>query len=167
MKAPPAEERALTAQGAGEAAVLGILLAISFSHCLNDTIQAVIPAVYPVLKNSFHLTFAQVGLITLAFQLTASILQPFVGMYTDRRPLPYSLAAGMGITLVGLVLLSYAGSFAMILVAAALVGMGSSVFHRRRRGSRAWHPAAVTVLPSPSSRSAATRAVPSARCSPR
>ena len=109
--------------------VLTILLAASFSHGLNDTIQAVIPAVYPLLKTRFLLDFGQVGLITLTFQLTASLLQPFVGLYTDRRPLPFSLAAGMGVTLIGLALLSRAGSFPVVLLAAALVGMGSAVFH--------------------------------------
>ncbi len=108
---------------------LAVLLAASFSHLLNDTIQAVIPAVYPLLKEHFGFSFAQVGLITLAFQITASILQPFVGLFTDRRPLPYSLAAGMGVTFFGLLLLSRAGDFSTILVAAALVGMGSAVFH--------------------------------------
>jgi MFS transporter, FSR family, fosmidomycin resistance protein len=110
-------------------AVLAILIAISFSHLLNDTIQALIPAIYPLLKASFHLSFVQVGLITLAFQMMASIFQPFVGRYTDRRPLPYSLACGMGLTLSGLVLLALAGSFTMVVLAAALVGLGSSIFH--------------------------------------
>jgi MFS transporter, FSR family, fosmidomycin resistance protein len=109
--------------------VLAILFAISFSHLLNDTIQSLIPAIYPLLKTSFHLSFVQVGLITLAFQMTASILQPLVGWYTDRRPKPYSLACGMGFTLGGLVLLSHATHYAMVIGAAALVGMGSSVFH--------------------------------------
>jgi FSR family fosmidomycin resistance protein-like MFS transporter len=99
------------------------------SHLLNDTIQSVIPAIYPILKESFHLSFTQIGLITLTFQLTASLLQPFVGLYTDHRPKPYSLAVGMGFTLVGLVLLSRATNFPVILCSAALVGMGSSVFH--------------------------------------
>ena len=114
---------------AREALALMILLAASFSHGLNDTIQAVIPAVYPLLKSEFGLNFTQVGLITLAFQMTASVLQPFVGLYTDRRPLPYSLALGMGVTFCGLVLLAKAGSFAMIVLAASIVGMGSAVFH--------------------------------------
>ena len=109
--------------------VLAILFAISFSHLLNDTIQSLIPAIYPLLKTSFHLSFVQVGLITLAFQMTASILQPFVGLYTDRHPKPYSLAFGMGLTLGGLVLLSRATHYSMVVAAAALVGMGSSVFH--------------------------------------
>ncbi|HEY2801098.1 MAG TPA: MFS transporter [Chthoniobacterales bacterium] len=109
--------------------VLAILFAISFSHLLNDSIQSLIPAIYPLLKRSFHLSFVQVGLITLAFQMTASILQPFVGLFTDRRPQPFSLACGMGLTLGGLGLLSQAGNFAMVVAAAALVGMGSSIFH--------------------------------------
>ncbi len=109
--------------------VLAILFAISFSHLLNDTIQSLIPAIYPLLKSSFHLSFIQVGLITLAFQMTASILQPFVGLYTDRRPQPFSLAGGMGFSLAGLALLSQAANFPMVVLSAALVGMGSSVFH--------------------------------------
>jgi FSR family fosmidomycin resistance protein-like MFS transporter len=115
--------------GSSQPLVLAILFAISFSHLLNDTIQSLIPAIYPLLKTSFHLSFVQVGLITLAFQMTASILQPFVGLYTDRRPKPYSLACGMGLTLAGLILLSHATHYLMVLGAAALVGMGSSVFH--------------------------------------
>ncbi len=114
---------------APNATVLGILLAISFSHLLNDSIQALIPSIYPLLKQSYHLDFAQVGIITLAFQCTASILQPVVGFYTDRRPLPYSLAWGMGITLVGLALFSRAGSFPAIVFCSAFVGVGSAVFH--------------------------------------
>ena len=109
--------------------VLAVLLAVSFAHLLNDTIQAIIPAIYPLLKESFQLTFAQVGLITLTFKLTASILQPIVGLYADHRPVPFSLAAGMGVTLLGLILLSVAGSYVLLLIAAALVGMGSSIFH--------------------------------------
>ena len=107
----------------------GVLLAISVSHLLNDTLQSLIPAIYPVVKDGFHLTFAQVGLITLTFQLTASILQPVVGAFTDRRPQPFSLASGMGITLVGLVMLSFVTSYGALLVSVALVGMGSSIFH--------------------------------------
>ncbi|MDQ0472917.1 MFS transporter [Labrys wisconsinensis] len=109
--------------------VYGILAAISVSHMLNDMIQSLIPAIYPMIKENFALTFGEIGLITLAFQLTASLLQPLVGLYTDYRPKPYSLPIGMGLTLVGLILLAFAGNFAMVLVAAALVGMGSSVFH--------------------------------------
>jgi len=109
--------------------VLAILFALSFSHLLNDTMQSLLPAIYPLLKTSFHLSFTQVGLITLTNQLTASLLQPLVGLYTDRYPKPYSLAVGMGFTLAGIVLLGLAGHFSVILMAAALVGMGSSVFH--------------------------------------
>jgi MFS transporter, FSR family, fosmidomycin resistance protein len=113
----------------GNEAVFAILFAASFSHLLNDTIQSLIPAIYPVLKDSFQLNFAQIGLITLTFQITASMLQPIVGLYTDRRPQPFSLAIGMGFSLVGLILLSLASSYWMILGASALVGLGSSVFH--------------------------------------
>lgn len=106
-----------------------ILLALSFSHLLNDTIQSLLPSIYPLLKDSFRLNFTQVGLITLTYQLTASLLQPLVGSYTDRRPKPYSLAIGMGCTLAGLALLSHAGSFGAILLGAAVIGTGSSIFH--------------------------------------
>jgi FSR family fosmidomycin resistance protein-like MFS transporter len=105
------------------------LAAISFCHFLNDMLQSVIPAVYPILKQAYRLDFKQIGLITLSVQITASLLQPFVGMYTDRRPKPYSLPVGMGFTLSGLVLLAYAPRFGVILLAVALVGVGSSVFH--------------------------------------
>lgn len=111
------------------APVLGVLGALSFAHLLNDTMQSLIPAIYPLLKSELHLDFRHIGLITLANQLTASILQPFVGLYTDRRPQPYSLAVSMGFTLIGLVLLSLAGSLGTVLIAVAFVGIGSSVFH--------------------------------------
>ena len=117
---------ALPAEPRTAFAVLG---AISFSHLLNDMIQSLIVAIYPVLKSGFALSFAQVGLITLTYQLTASLLQPLVGVATDRRPMPYSLPVGMGFTLCGLLLLAVAPNFPMLLVAAALVGTGSSVFH--------------------------------------
>ncbi|MBS7705366.1 MFS transporter [Chelatococcus asaccharovorans] len=110
-------------------AVIGILSAISLSHLLNDTIQSLVPAIYPVLKNEFHLDFGQIGLITLAFNLTASLLQPAVGLYTDRHPQPFSLAVGMSVTLSGVVLLSQAHSFWMIVLAVALIGTGSAIFH--------------------------------------
>ena len=109
--------------------VFSILLAISFSHLLNDTMQSLIPSTYPLLKRSLSLNFSQLGLITFCFQLTASLLQPFVGLYTDKRPQPYSLAAGMCFTLAGLILLSQAGSFPLVLVSVSLVGIGSSIFH--------------------------------------
>ena len=106
-----------------------VLAGISVSHLLNDTIQSVIPAIYPMLKDSFALSFAQVGLMTLTLQVTASVLQPLVGLYTDRRPTPYSLVIAMAFSLVGLLLLSVAPTYAMVLAAAALMGVGSSVFH--------------------------------------
>ena len=98
-------------------------------HLLNDLLQSLLPAVYPILKNTYHLDFVQIGLITATSQITASLLQPVVGMYTDRRPMPYSLAAGMAFTLSGLIVLSMAPNFQTILIAVALVGIGSSVFH--------------------------------------
>ncbi|NQW10151.1 MAG: MFS transporter [Alphaproteobacteria bacterium] len=106
-----------------------VILSLSFCHLLNDMMQSLVPALYPILKDSYSLDFAQIGLITFAFQITASFLQPLVGMYTDRHPLPYSLPVGMGFTLVGLLLLSSAASYPVILLAAALIGIGSSVFH--------------------------------------
>jgi FSR family fosmidomycin resistance protein-like MFS transporter len=112
-----------------ETTVMAVLWALSLSHLLNDTLQSLLPAIYPLLKTSFRLSFGQIGLITFTFQGTASLLQPLVGFYTDRRPKPYSLATGMGITLVGLVLLSRATSFHLILLAAACVGGGSAIFH--------------------------------------
>ncbi|EIM03893.1 MFS transporter [Rhodanobacter denitrificans] len=114
---------------AGERTQFTVLGGISFAHMLNDMIQSLILAIYPILKHDFQLSFAQVGLITLTFQLTASLLQPLVGMVTDRRPMPYSLPVGMGFTLCGLLLLATAPNFLVLLLAAALVGTGSSVFH--------------------------------------
>lgn len=109
--------------------VFPILFMISFSHLLNDMMQSVIPAVYPLIKDDFALSFTEIGLITLTFQLTASLLQPFVGFYTDKRPKPMSLVLGMAFTFTGLLMFSFAGSFAWLLVAVGFVGVGSSVFH--------------------------------------
>ena len=106
-----------------------ILLGLCFSHLLNDTIQSLIPAIYPVLKTTFRLDFGQIGLITLTFQLTSSLLQPLVGAYTDHKPKPFSLAIGMGVSLCGLLLLSQAWNYGVVLGAAGLVGVGSSIFH--------------------------------------
>jgi FSR family fosmidomycin resistance protein-like MFS transporter len=117
------------AAGGIQRTVYSVLGAISFSHLLNDMIQSLVLAIYPMLKANFSLSFAQVGLITLTYQITASLLQPLVGIYTDKRPQPYSLPVGMGFTLSGLLLMSVAPSFGVLLVAAALVGCGSSVFH--------------------------------------
>jgi FSR family fosmidomycin resistance protein-like MFS transporter len=112
-----------------EATVVAILIAASVCHGLNDTIQSLLPAIYPILKDSFQLDFGEIGLITFVFQGTASLLQPFVGHFTDRRPQPYSLPIGMGFSLIGVLLLSVAPSYWILLLAAALVGMGSSIFH--------------------------------------
>src|SRR3954452_15324799 len=113
----------------GPAPILRVLWALSLSHLLNDTMQSLIPAIYPMLKDALHLDFRHIGFITLVNQLTASILQPFVGFYTDRRPQPFSLAIGMTFTLAGLVLLSVAANVAVVLIAVGFVGIGSSVFH--------------------------------------
>ena len=112
-----------------DATRFSVLSAISFSHFLNDMMQSLMLAIYPLFKAEFQLSFAQIGLITLTYQFTASLLQPLVGYYTDRRPQPFSLAIGMGCTLAGLITLSLAPSFPVLLLAAALVGTGSSVFH--------------------------------------
>ncbi len=114
---------------AAAATAFPLLAMLSVCHLLNDLIQSLLPAIYPLLKQSFALSFTEIGLITLAFQVTASLLQPLVGIVTDRRPLPYSLAIGMTATLVGLLLLSQASSFGVLLFAAALIGTGSAVFH--------------------------------------
>ena len=110
-------------------ATFSIILALSFSHFLNDTMQSLVPALYPMLKDSYGLSFAQIGLITLTMQVTSSFLQPMVGLFADHRPQPYSLAIGMGVTFIGLLLLASADSFLVLLPAAALVGTGSAVFH--------------------------------------
>lgn len=121
---------AAIAESAGpQKTALGILFAISAGHLLNDTVQSLLPALYPLLKDSLNLSFAQIGLITLAFQLTASLLQPVVGLFTDRYPQPYSLATGMLLSLAGLLLLAFADSFPAVLAAGGLVGLGSSIFH--------------------------------------
>ena len=123
---------AVQAQARAEAAaktVFPILLSISFCHLLNDTVQSLVPAIYPLLKAGFHLNYGQVGRIALTLQLTASLLQPVVGLYTDRRPQPYSLAVGMGITMIGLLAFAMAPTYVSILAAAAFVGIGSAVFH--------------------------------------
>src|SRR6185437_6105289 len=117
-----------TRDDAGRTAFV-VLCAISFCHLLNDMMQSLLPAIYPMLKTSFALSFMQVGLISFTYQVTASLLQPLVGSYTDRRPKPYSLAIGMMFTLLGLLLLAGVNRFGLLLVAAGTVGVGSSVFH--------------------------------------
>lgn len=118
-----------TVKHVAERTAFPVLFAIAFSHLLNDTIQSLIPALYPLVKDAYNLSFSDIGLITLAFQMTASILQPIVGHMTDLRPRPFALVGGMVFTLGGLLLLAWAGSFHSILVAVALVGVGSSIFH--------------------------------------
>ena len=124
-----------------------ILFSVAFVHLLNDCVQAVLPSIYPLLKHEFDLTFAQVGLITLTFQCTASLLQPWIGLYTDKRPIPFLLPAGMCVTLLGVGLLAWANSFPMLLTAAAMIGIGSSASPSRcsrsaampaRRSARCW-----------------------------
>src|SRR5699024_2538336 len=108
---------------------LSILLSLSAAHFLNHALQMVVPAIYPMLKTNYHLSFTEIGMITLVFQLTASIFQPIVGTITDKKPQPYSLAIGMSFSLVGLLCLAFAGSFTTILLSVVLVGAGSAVFH--------------------------------------
>jgi FSR family fosmidomycin resistance protein-like MFS transporter len=141
--------------------------AISVSHLLNDTLQSLIPSIYPLLKGSLHLNFSQIGLITLTLQLTASLLQPLVGMYTDRRPMPYSLVGGMAFSLVGLLLLSVAATLGVILLAAGLMGVGSSIFHPESSRIARMSSGGRTASPSRSFRLAAISVRRSGRCSPR
>jgi len=130
MRTPTAAMVAQAAVGAeSPRTAYAVLAAVSLSHLLNDTLQSLLPSIYPVLKSTFDLSFAQVGMMTLALMLTASVLQPVVGLVTDRRPAPLALAAGMTFTLIGLLLLSTAWTFPLLLLAATFVGVGSSVFH--------------------------------------
>ena len=118
-----------TVKHVADRTAFSVLFAIAGSHLLNDTVQSLIPAIYPLVKESYQLSFSEIGLITLAFQLTASILQPLVGHWTDRRPQPFALVGGMVFSLAGLLLLAWAGSFHSLLMAVGLVGIGSSIFH--------------------------------------
>src|SRR5262245_36099558 len=118
-------EQSIAIKKTAESTVFSILITISFSHLLNDTLQSLIPSIYPVVKNSLQLNFSQIGFITLTFQLCASLFQPLVGAYTDRKPQPYSLATGMFFTLSGLVLLSYASNYTVLLFSVGLIGTGS------------------------------------------
>lgn len=108
---------------------MSVLVVLSATHLINDMIQSLIPAIYPIIKDAYRLDFGQIGIITLTFQVSASLLQPLVGLYTDKRPAPYSMVAGMGFTLAGLLGLAWAGSYGLLLLAAACVGIGSSIFH--------------------------------------
>ncbi len=118
-----------TATPAASGTVMQILFSVAFVHLLNDCVQAVLPSIYPLLKHEFALSFTQVGLITLTFQCTASLLQPWIGLYTDKRPIPFLLPVGMCVTLIGVGLLAWANSFTMLLIAAGMIGVGSSTFH--------------------------------------
>ena len=126
---PQAEAMPSSPSNEAHTSAVAILFALSFCHLLNDAIQALIPAIYPLLKDSFKLNFTQIGLITLTFQMVGSVLQPVVGLYTDKYPKPYSLVFGMGATWSGLVLLALAPTYPVVLLAAGLVGLGSAVFH--------------------------------------
>lgn len=112
-----------------EETIFSILVAISFAHLLNDMMQSIIPSIYPIIKEKYGFTFGQIGIITLVFQMTSSILQPFVGRFADRHPQPFSLSTGMVFTLVGIILLSFADNYALIILAVAVIGCGSSIFH--------------------------------------
>lgn len=130
MTTPAVAPQQITApQPPREGAFLRVLAAVSFCHLLNDMLQSLLPSIYPILKSSFHLDFGQIGLITLTFQITASLLQPFIGMFTDKRPMPWSLPIGMSCTLVGLGMLAVAPTFGLLLIAASLFGVGSAIFH--------------------------------------
>lgn len=129
MKSSSSAKTIEVSKDIAEQTVFPILLTISFSHLLNDTLQSLIPSIYPMVKESYGLSFSQVGLITLTFQLAASLLQPFVGFYTDKKPQPFSLAIGMSLTLVGLIVLAVNHSYQILLVSVALIGLGSSIFH--------------------------------------
>ncbi len=112
-----------------ERTLYSILFAISFAHLLNDMMQSIIPSIYPIIKNQYGFTFGQIGIITLVFQMTSSLLQPLVGRVADRHPMPYALSSGMVFTLIGIILLSFANKYAFIILAVGVIGMGSSIFH--------------------------------------
>jgi FSR family fosmidomycin resistance protein-like MFS transporter len=125
----PPETQARQGSPALQQAAFAIIVAVSFGHLINDVMQSMLTATYPLLKDNYGLDFGEIGWLTFTFQVTASLLQPLVGMYTDKKPLPFSLPIGMASSLVGLIVLAHAGSYTMLLVGAALIGLGSSVFH--------------------------------------
>ena len=129
VPAQAGEAHTIQSRRIAQGAVFSVIMALSFSHFLNDMMQSLVPALYPMWKSAYGLSFAQIGLISLVTQVTSSLLQPAVGLFSDHRPQPYSLAAGMGATLIGLLLLASAGSYPILMLAAALVGIGSAVFH--------------------------------------
>jgi MFS transporter, FSR family, fosmidomycin resistance protein len=128
-KGPNPVSQAVIGESPRARTVFPVLSAISFCHLLNDMLQSLLPAIYPILKGGFDLSFGQVGLLTLAYQLTGSLLQPLIGLYTDRRPQPYSLPIGMGFTMLGILTLAFAANYPMLLVAATMMGIGSAIFH--------------------------------------
>lgn len=144
-----------------------ILAAISVCHLLNDMMQSLLPAIYPILKSNYGLDFGQIGILTFTFQFTASVLQPMIGFYIDRKPKPYSRATGMGLTLSVPLPLAYAHDFQVLLFAAALVGAAPRSFTRNHRAWRAWRRAGGTGWRNPCFRWAATPVPRLARCSPR
>ncbi|TPM01341.1 MFS transporter [Mesorhizobium sp. B2-3-7] len=123
--APPATASHASAQ----ATAFTVILAVSFCHCINDIMQSLLSAIYPLLKENYGLDFWQIGLLTFTFQVTASLLQPVIGMITDKRPMPYSLPYGMASSLIGLIVLAYAGHYTLLLIGASLIGIGSAIFH--------------------------------------
>jgi FSR family fosmidomycin resistance protein-like MFS transporter len=129
VSAPAGEARTVPSRRIAQGAAFSVIIALSFSHFLNDMMQSLVPALYPMWKSAYGLSFAQIGLISLVTQVTSSLLQPAVGLFSDHRPQPYSLAVGMGATLIGLLLLASAGNYPILMLAAALVGIGSAVFH--------------------------------------
>ncbi|HEY6375791.1 MAG TPA: MFS transporter, partial [Edaphobacter sp.] len=110
-------------------ALFRVLAAVSFCHLLNDMVQSLLPSIYPILKSSFHLDFTHLGFLTLTYQVVASLLQPFIGHFTDSKPVPYSLPVGMTFTLLGLVVLAFAPTFGFLLIGSSLIGVGSAIFH--------------------------------------
>ncbi len=155
----------LSIPGATRQTAMPVLIALSATHLLNDTIQSLIPAIYPIIKQSYQLDFVQIGLITLTFQVSASLLQPIVGFVTDRHPMPYSMVAGMACSLIGLIALAYAGSYALLLLASACVGLGSSIFHPEATRTARNASGGSTVSDKPSFRSEDRRAARLDRCS--
>lgn len=149
-----------------EGTVYSMLILCCISHFLNDMIQSIIPSIYPIIKEKYNFSFAQIGVITLVFQMTSSILQPFTGLYADKHPRPYALSIGMCFTLTGLILLAFAEQYLLILIAVGVVGLGSSIFHPTASrvaqlasgGKKAWL--------NPSSKSGETGAMLSVLCLP-
>ena len=120
---------ATASHASAQATAFTVILAVSLCHCINDILQSLLSAIYPLLKQNYGLDFWQIGLLTFTFQVTASLLQPVIGMITDKRPMPYSLPYGMASSLIGLVVLAYAGHYYLLLIGASLIGIGSAIFH--------------------------------------